>query len=157
ALQLLNAADASLLEKNISNRKRLIYDQNVWIHVDRHRKSKTDEHTARIRLDRPVHELPDLGEFLYLRNTLSRLRIGETKHGCVKIDISAAREERVKAGPSSNNADTRPLTAIPPDVGRITPAIIRKSVLLPDPFSPTIPRQQPRSTETSTSFTAQNG
>lgn len=49
--------------------------------------------------------------------------------------------------PSSNSADTLPLTCTVPEVGLRIPQIICSSVLLPDPFGPMIPTVSPQDIE----------
>ncbi len=48
--------------------------------------------------------------------------------------------------PSSRIAETRPSIALVPDVGSVVPARIFRSVLFPEPFSPTMPTTAPRGT-----------
>src|SRR5262245_44395942 len=60
--EMLNSAYTPLLEKNVADRERLVHDENVGIHVDRHRKGQPHEHPTRVRLDRPVDEIADLGK-----------------------------------------------------------------------------------------------
>ena len=57
--------------------------------------------------------------------------------------------------PSSSSAATRPHRPTLPAVGVMVPAIIWSRVLLPDPFSPTIPKLEPCLTWKLTSFSAQ--
>ena len=64
----------------------------------------------------------------------------------------------VKSGwnpaPSSSNEPTRPSTASCPAEGRNTPAIIRSSVVFPEPFRPMNPTEAPGSIRNETSWTA---
>ncbi len=64
---LLHAAVALGLEKDIPDRERLINDQDLRLDVDRKRKCQTHEHTARVRLDRLIDEIANLGKIENLR------------------------------------------------------------------------------------------
>ena len=57
--------------------------------------------------------------------------------------------------PNSSSADTRPLRETQPVVGGRIPARIWRSVLLPEPLGPTMPRVSPGSTLTLMSRKAQ--
>ena len=59
-----NTANASLLEEQVAHRKGLVDDENVGIHVDRHRERETYKHAARVCFDRTVNEFADFGELL---------------------------------------------------------------------------------------------
>ena len=48
------------LEENVSHRQSLVYDQDLRLNVDSHRKCQTHEHTAGISLARLVHIVTDV-------------------------------------------------------------------------------------------------
>src|SRR5437773_2351237 len=66
--------------------------------MNRHRKGQPDEHTARVRLDRPVDEFTDLRKFLDRWDAVACLRIGESKNRSIEIDVFTPRELRIEAG-----------------------------------------------------------
>src|SRR5262245_42418376 len=77
---LLNASNAALLKENVSDRKRLVDDENVRIKVDRNGKRQPNEHAARIRFHRPVDELADFRKLFDGGNSSAGLGVGEAEY-----------------------------------------------------------------------------
>src|SRR5215471_1432903 len=97
-LELLDSADAALLEENIAHGQGFIHDEGVRIHVYSNRKRQPHKHSARIRLDRTVDEFADFGEFLDGRNALASLCFGETKNGCIEKNVFTSAELGIETG-----------------------------------------------------------
>ena len=95
---LLHAAVALGLEKDIPDRERLINDQDLRLDVDRKRKCQTHEHTARVRLDRLIDEVANLGKIENLRQLCIHLFFGISHHRTVHIDIFDTGVVLVKSG-----------------------------------------------------------
>src|SRR5262245_21745337 len=90
--ELLYASNTTLLEENVADGKSLVHDENVGIHVDGHSESQPDEHATRVRFDRSVDEITNLGKLLDRRNAIARLRISEAQNRCIEVNIFATRE-----------------------------------------------------------------
>src|SRR5262245_46246188 len=98
-LELLDTPDATLLEKDIADRERLVHYENVGIHVNSDGESQAHKHSGGIRLDRTIHEIADLSKFFNRWNPLARLRIREAENRRVEINIFTAGKERVEPCP----------------------------------------------------------
>ena len=108
-LELLNSTDASLLEENIADRKRFVDDQDVGIHVNRHREREPDKHSTGIRFQRPIHEFADLGKFLDRGNSLAGLSIREPKDRRIQENVLAAGELRIESSAQLEQRRNTPL------------------------------------------------
>ena len=97
-LELLNPANAALLKEKITDRQRLVDDQDVGIHVDGYGEGKPDEHAAGIGLYRTIDEIAYFRELFNRRDPLPRLYIGKTENGRVKEDVLAPGELRIEPG-----------------------------------------------------------
>ena len=62
APELRELVEALVREALVADREHLVHEQHVGIDVDRHREAQTHVHARRIRLDRRVDELAQLGE-----------------------------------------------------------------------------------------------
>src|ERR1051326_3567777 len=97
-LELLNAADATLLKENVAYRKSFVHDQNIGIHMNGDGKREADKHAAGIRLYRTIDKLSDLREFFDRGDPFACLGVGESENRRIKEDILAAREFRIESG-----------------------------------------------------------
>src|SRR2546428_799336 len=84
--ELLDAPNTTLLKENVTDRKRLVHDENVGVHVDRHCKSQADEHSARVCFYRAVDEIADFRKLFDGRNPLTSLRVRKPEYRGVKIN-----------------------------------------------------------------------
>ena len=85
--QLVHPPVALGLEKYVPHRQRLVYNQNLRLHVDGEGEGQTDEHTAGIGLHRLIHKVPDIGKFQNVRELLVHLFLGKAHHGSVHVNI----------------------------------------------------------------------
>src|SRR4051812_30848867 len=92
-------AHTALPEVNIADGQRLIDEKNLRIHMDRHGKGKTNGHTARVSLDRLINKGPDLSEGFDILIAGVDFLGGKAQNGCVEINVVAAGEFGVEAGP----------------------------------------------------------
>ena len=126
------------------------------IHVDRHRERQPHHHAARVRLHRLIDEVADLRERLDVAVALVDLPRGEAENRAVQVDVVAPAEFRIEARAQfQQRRDAAVDRHRCREVGCRMPATICSSVLLPDPFSPTMQNVSPRFTSKLTSCSAQ--
>ena len=68
--------EALLLEGGVADGEHLVDQQDVGVHLDRHREREPDLHAGRVVLELEVDELLELGELDDLVEALARLRAG---------------------------------------------------------------------------------
>ena len=127
----------------------------VRVEERRDREAEAHRHPRRVRPDRPVDRVLELGERDDLVEPAPDLGPREALDRAVQEDVLAAREVRVEPGAElEQGADpTRRLHA--PAVGLMIPATRRSRVVLPEPLRPMRPTASPRATSTETSRSAQ--
>ena len=97
--ELRELVEALVGEAFVADRQHLVDQQHIRIDVDRDREAKPHVHAGRIRLDRRVDELRELGEvddFVEARAAISRLR--QAEHDAVDEDVLASGDLGMKAG-----------------------------------------------------------
>ncbi len=62
--QLVNLPHAALPEIDVAHRERFVDEEDFRVHMDGHGEGQAHDHAARVRLDRMVDKLADLGKFL---------------------------------------------------------------------------------------------
>ena len=75
------------LEKYISHRQSLIYDQDFRFYINCQRKSQPHKHTAGIGFYRLIYKITDIGKFQNLRQLFIHLAAGKSHHRTVHIYI----------------------------------------------------------------------
>ena len=96
-LEILELFITFCLEKHVSDRQRLIDNEDLRINVDRHRKRQTHKHTAGIRLARLVYKFADIRKFQNIVQSCIHLLPGESHHHAVEIYVFDAGVFHVKA------------------------------------------------------------
>jgi hypothetical protein len=115
--------------------------------VNRDREPQSHVHAGRVRLDRLVDEVRELGKLDDLVEACSISRFDSPQHDSVDEDVFAAENFRDgNPAPSSMSAEIRPRTVTVPLVGFVMPATSFSAVLLPDPLRPTSPKVLPTGT-----------
>ena len=81
----------------ISDTENLVNQQNIRIHIDRHRERQTHIHTRGIGAHWVVNKFLQLGEFDDLRHTRIDFLFAESENGCIRIYILTPAHIRVKS------------------------------------------------------------
>ena len=118
-------------------------------------KGEAHVHPARIVLDRGVQELLNLGEVYDLVKLALDLVALHPEDGAIQVDIVAAGQFRMKAGPDFEQRTNPPVKLSVP-VGRLSDtAEDLEQCAFPAPFRPMMPTTSPRLISKETSFRAQ--
>ena len=142
--QFVHLAHAALAEVDVAHGQRLVHEQDLRVHMDRHGEGQPHHHAAGVGLHGLVDEVADFGEFLNFACTYGQSRLGENPGWRRSGRRCRGRvNSGLKPEPSSSRAETRPLTSAEPAVGCRIPATICSSVLLPAPFSPMTQKVSP--------------
>jgi hypothetical protein len=96
-LNLLDAAQAAVLEDRVADRQRLVYDEDVRLDARGHGEGEPHVHPRRVGLDRLADEVADLREALDGGEHLVRLAARQTHQRRVHVDVLDARELGVEA------------------------------------------------------------
>ena len=97
-LEFLKLVEAFHLEKDVSDRKCLIDDQNLRIDVDRNRKCQADKHTGTVCLDRLIYKITDVRKIKDILQSGINLCLREADHGTIQINIFNAGVFHIKPG-----------------------------------------------------------
>ncbi len=87
-----HAVEALLLESAVAHRKRLIHHEDAGVHVGCHGKSQSRDHARRVRAQRLVNELAQVGEREHVAEALLHGRFLDPEQGPVEEGILAPRE-----------------------------------------------------------------
>ena len=82
--------EAFVREALVADREDLVDQQDVGVHVDRHREAQAHVHAGRVRLDRGIDEFPQLGEIDDLIEAFLDLALAEAEHDAVDEDVFAS-------------------------------------------------------------------
>ncbi len=109
---------AALLKKDVSDRQRFINDDDFRLHEHKRRKRQPQHHAGGVMLQRPVHELADLGKRGhlgvptpdFLRLQAEQAGIGEHVFaaGVVGIKADAELQQRLDAAARGHDAGSGP-------------------------------------------------
>ena len=102
--QVLHPAEAAALELGVTDREHLVDEQDLRLEVRRDREGEPHVHPARVALHRRVDELLDareLDDLVELRCDLAPLH---PEDRAVQVDVLAAGQLRVEAGPDLEQA-----------------------------------------------------
>ena len=91
-------AEALALEVLVADREDLVEEQHVGLQERGDREPEPHRHPARVRADRPVDRVLDLGERDDLVEALADLGAAQALDRPVQVDVLAAAEVRVEAG-----------------------------------------------------------
>src|SRR5919106_6270387 len=80
------------LEAGVSDRQRLVDEEDVGVHVDRHRKGEAAVHAGRVRAHRHVHDVSELGELRDVVVLLRELVTRESRGEAAQEDVVASGE-----------------------------------------------------------------
>ena len=97
-LELLDLADAAMLERFVADGQHLIDQQDVRVDGDRDREPKPHVHARRIGLDGVVDEGLEAGERHDLVEPRANLRAGKAEEHAVDVDVLPPGELRVEPG-----------------------------------------------------------
>ena len=86
-LEFLHPLDALALEPLVAHRQHFVDDQDVGVHVDRHREPEPDVHPGGVELHLPVDELLELGEVDDVVEDPVDLLLGHAEHRSVQVDV----------------------------------------------------------------------
>src|SRR5215218_8688246 len=103
--EVVHPLDRLPLECRVAGGEGLVQDQYVGLDVDGHREAEPRAHPARVGLDRLVHKLPELGEFLNGVETFQHLVVLYAEDQAAEHGVLAPRKQRVEA--SSQPEDRR--------------------------------------------------
>ena len=92
-------AEALPLEVLVADREDLVEQQHVGLQERGDREAEPHRHPARVRADRPVDRVLELGEGDDLVEALADLGAAQALDRAVQVDVLAAAEVRVEAGP----------------------------------------------------------
>ena len=102
--QVLHAPQAALLELGIANREHLVDEEDLGLEMSSYRKRQPHRHSTRIALHGRVDELLDTRELDDLRVLALNLLTPHAEHRAVQVDVLAACELGMKAGPDFQQA-----------------------------------------------------
>src|SRR5215212_6865227 len=102
-LEVVHPLDRLLLECRVACGEGLVYDKDIRLDVDRDGEAKATAHTARIGLDRLVHELPDVSESLDVVEALHHLIVLYAKDKAAQHGVLTPRKERVEPRPDTED------------------------------------------------------
>ena len=135
-----DARQALALERLVADREHLVDQQHVGVEVRGDREAEPHEHAARVRLDRHVDEVAELGELDDALDPLLDLLAREAVQRAVELDVLAAGEVAARSpAPSSSSETTRPPHSARPESSGTIPARQRSVEDLPAPLRPTMP------------------
>ena len=90
--------EALVRERFVADREHFVDEQHVRIDVDRDGEPEAHVHARRIRLDRRVDELLELGETDDVVEAAGDLAAAQAEHHAVDVDVLASGDLRVEAG-----------------------------------------------------------
>src|SRR5919107_2219325 len=102
-LEVVHPLDRLLLKCRVARREGLVYDKDIRLDVDRDGEAKATAHTARVGLDRLIHELPDVRESLDVVEALHHLIVLYAKDQAAQHGVLAPRKERVEPRPDTED------------------------------------------------------
>ena len=75
------------LEEHVAYRQRLVHNQDLWVDINSHGKSKAHKHAAGIGLYRLIHKIPNIRKVQNILQLLLHLPAGKAHHGSIHVDI----------------------------------------------------------------------
>ena len=143
-------------ERRVAGREDLVEQQDVRVDRGRDREPEPRPHPRRVRLQRRIDELAEVGEFDDRRAAARASPVVEAQERAAEQDVVAAGQLLVEAGAQGQQADTWPRTSTAPSDGRMIPARTWSRVLLPAPFGPMTASDSPWASWSDTWRSAQN-
>ena len=154
--ELLHAPEAAPLELGVADGEHLVDEQDLGLEVRGDGEREPDVHAARVPLHRRVDEPLDAGELDDVVEALLDLPALHPEDRAVQIDVLAAGELLVEAGPDLEQApDAARGSRRAPCVGVAIRVRILSSVDFPAPLRPMTPSTCPSGTSNETSLSAQ--
>ena len=154
AADILHLSNAFLLKLRVANSQHFIDDQDLRLQMRRHRERQAHIHAAAVPLHRRVDKFFHSGKSHDLVKFLFYLRLVHPEDGPVEKNIVPPAEFRIKPGADFEQTGNTALDPHFPEVGAVTRERILRSVVLPAPLRPTIPKTSPCFTSKFTSSRA---
>src|SRR5580765_4578699 len=84
-------------ERFVPDGKHFVHEQNIWVDIDRDRKSETHVHAGRVGLHRRVDEFIELCKPDDLVEAAGDFAAAETEHQSIDVYVLAAGDLRMKS------------------------------------------------------------